>query len=329
MKPLPFDRETALRLYREMVRIREFEERCYRAYAVERKIGGFCHIYSGQEAVAVGMIGQLGAADYVISAYRDHGHALARGLSMRACMAELYGKATGCSRGKGGSMHFFDAARHFMGGHGIVGGHIPLAAGIGWAIKRRGGGAACVCFFGDGAMNQGAVHEGIHLAALYKLPVIYVCENNGYAMGTAVVRSSAQEQIYLRAHSYNIPTVRVNGNDLAEVWRVFGEHLRMAREESRPSFLEAVTYRFRGHSMSDPGLYRSREEVEAAKARDPVEMVGRRIVAAGWATEAEIERVLSEVQEEVADAVRFAEESPEPEPRAAYEDVLVSGGPRG
>lgn len=303
--------ETLLALYRDMVRLRIFEERCYQVY-LERKIGGFCHLYSGQEAVAVGMISQLTDEDYVIAAYRDHGHALARGMSMRACMAELYGKATGCSRGMGGSMHFFDETRRFMGGHGIVGGHVPLAVGIGWKIRYRKEKAACVCFFGDGAVNQGAVHEALNLAALYRLPVLFVCENNGYAMGTAVTRASAEEELYKRAAGYNMPSLRVNGNDLFEVREVFAERLKAAKEDYEPCFIEAVTYRYRGHSMSDPGTYRSKEEVEAYKKKDPIGMVEQKLIETGYASGAEIEKIQQEARDEVADAVAFAERSPAP-----------------
>ncbi|MBI4178764.1 pyruvate dehydrogenase (acetyl-transferring) E1 component subunit alpha [bacterium] len=310
-------------MYRQMLRIRKFEERCYQVY-LQRKIGGFCHIYSGQEAVAVGMIDPLGPEDYVITAYRDHGQAIARGMSMRAAMAELYGKATGCSRGKGGSMHFFDVPGHFMGGHGIVGAHIPLACGIGWGIKHRGKGGVCLCFFGDGAMNQGAVHEGLNLASLYKLPVVFVCENNGYAMGTAVSRGAAEEHIYLRANSYKMPTRRVEGNNLFEVYEATQEAVRRAREDHQPAFLEAVTYRFRGHSMSDPGSYRTRDEVEAHKSRDPIGQVVQHLEKNRILDAAGIERIESEVDAEVEDAVKFSEDSPQPDLDSAYEDVYVN-----
>lgn len=309
--------------YRLMVRVRKFEERCYQIY-LQRKIGGFCHLYSGQEAVAVGMIGQLGPQDYVVTAYRDHGHALARGVSANACMAELYGKATGASRGKGGSMHFFDASVNFMGGHGIVGAHIPLAAGIGWAIKSQKRGGVCLCFFGDGAVNQGAVHEGLNLATLYKLPVVFVCENNGYAMGTAVARGAAEENIYLRANSYKMPTCRVDGNKLYEVYRVTAEAIRRAREEFQPTFIEAVTYRFRGHSMSDPGTYRTREEVEEHKARDTISQVGRDLVQRKVLSQERVDAVAVEETALIEESVRFAEESPEPDLHTAYEDVYVN-----
>lgn len=314
--------ERLVDLYRLMVRLRKFEERCYQIY-LQRKIGGFCHIYSGQEAVAVGMTATLGPDDYVITAYRDHGQAIARGVSMNACMAELYGKATGCSRGKGGSMHFFDPSLHFMGGHGIVGAHIPLACGIGWAIKHQGKKGVCICFFGDGAMNQGAVHEGLNLASLYKLPVVFVCENNGYAMGTAVARGAAEEHIYLRANSYKMPTCRVDGNNLFEVLDVTGDYVRRARDEHQPGFIEAVTYRYRGHSMSDPGTYRTREEVDAQKSRDPVVQVALHLQKNKIATAEQIERIDSEESAGVEESVKFAEESPLPSPESLYEDVYV------
>ncbi|OGH56570.1 MAG: pyruvate dehydrogenase (acetyl-transferring) E1 component subunit alpha [Candidatus Lindowbacteria bacterium RIFCSPLOWO2_12_FULL_62_27] len=305
-----------------MVRLRKFEERCYQVY-LQRKIGGFCHIYSGQEAVAVGMISLLGPQDYVITAYRDHGQALARGLSVKACMAELYGKATGCSRGKGGSMHFFDTSVRFMGGHGIVGAHVPLACGIGWAIKHQDQKGVCLCFFGDGAMNQGAVHEALNLASLYKLPVVFVCENNGYAMGTAVARGAAEENIYLRANSYKMPTCRVDGNNLFEVMDVTGGLIRRAREEFQPSFVEAVTYRFRGHSMSDPGSYRTREEVDAHKARDPIAQVAQHILKQKHAASGDLDEIDAEESASVEESVKFAEESPPPSPDALYEDIYA------
>ena len=307
-------------IYRLMVRVRKFEERCYQIY-LQRKIGGFCHIYSGQEAVAVGMLATLGPEDYVLTAYRDHGQAIARGVSMKACMAELYGKATGCSRGKGGSMHFFDPSVHFMGGHGIVGAHIPLACGIGWGIKHQGQKAACICFFGDGAMNQGAVHEGLNLASLYKLPVVFVCENNGYAMGTAVSRGAAEENIYLRANSYKMPTCRVDGNNLFEVFDVTSQAVRRAREEFQPSFIEAVTYRYRGHSMSDPGTYRTREEVEAKKSRDPIIQLAQHLIKNKIAASEQIDQIDVEESAAVEAAVLFAEESPQPAPDSVYEDI--------
>ena len=310
-------------MYRMMVRLRKFEERCYQIY-LQRKIGGFCHIYSGQEAVAVGMLSLLGPQDYVITAYRDHGQAIARGMSMKACMAELYGKATGCSRGKGGSMHFFDTSIHFMGGHGIVGAHIPPACGIGWAIKHQKKNGVCICFFGDGAMNQGAVHEGLNLAGLYKLPVIFVCENNGYAMGTAVSRGSAEENIYLRANAYKMPTFRVDGNNLFEVYETTAAAIQKARTEFQPSFIEAVTYRYRGHSMSDPGTYRTREEVEAHKARDPIGLVAQHLIKTKTSPQEQLDQIAAEESLAVEDAVKFAEESPQPDAASAAEDVYVS-----
>ncbi len=310
-------------MYQLMVRIRKFEERCYQIY-LQRKIGGFCHLYSGQEAVAVGMIHQLEPRDYVITAYRDHGHALARGVAAKSCMAELYGRATGCSRGKGGSMHFFDTTLRFVGGHGIVGAHIPLASGIGWALKHKKTGGVCLCFFGDGAMNQGAVHEGLNLASLYKLPVVFVCENNGYAMGTAVSRGAAEEHIYLRANSYKMPTCRVDGDNLFEVCEVTAAAIARARKEFQPTFIEAVTYRYRGHSMSDPGTYRTRDEIEAHKSRDPLAQVAQTALDRNILATEDIARIDADESALIDDAVRFAEESPQPDPASAYEDVYVS-----
>ncbi len=310
-------------MYRMMVRLRKFEERCYQIY-LQRRIGGFCHLYTGQEAVAVGMIMQLEPQDYVITAYRDHGHALARGVSAQSCMAELYGRATGCSRGKGGSMHFFDTSINFMGGHGIVGAHVPLACGLGWASRHQKKNAVCLCFFGDGAMNQGAVHEALNLATLYKLPVVFICENNGYAMGTAVARGAAEENIYLRANSYKMPTCRVDGNNLYDVYKTTAEAINRARREFQPTFIEAVTYRYRGHSMSDPGSYRTREEIEEHKARDTIFKISRDIVETRAATREQIDAIDAEEAAGVEAAVKFAEESPECDPHTAFEDIYLT-----
>jgi len=310
-------------MYRRMVLIRRFEERTYQVY-LQRKIGGFCHIYSGEEAVAVGATECIDVAeDYIITAYRDHGHALAAGMSPRSVMAELFGKATGCSRGKGGSMHLFDDALNFMGGHAIVGGHLPLAAGLAYKILYREDDDVVLCFFGDGAMNQGALHEALNLIGLYNLPVVLICENNGYGMGTAVNRASAETELYRRAAAYQIPGYRVNGLDVLSVYDLVSDAVERARAENAPTFIETLTYRFRGHSMSDPGEYRGQEELEQYKQRDPIGRLGDFLTGEGILDGDAPDRIEDEMDEVVQEALTFAEESPEPEPGELYEDVYV------
>lgn len=312
-----------LEMYRRMVLIREFEETTYQIY-LQRKIGGFCHIYSGEEAVAIGAFETIDTDhDYSITAYRDHGHALAAGMSPKSVMAELYGKATGCSRGKGGSMHMFDTDLNFMGGHAIVGGHLPLAAGLGFKINYREEDNVVLCFFGDGAMNQGALHEALNLIGLYNLPVVLICENNGYGMGTAVDRASAESDLYRRSSAYSIDGYRVNGLDVMAVYEMVSEAVERARMENKPTFIEAVTYRFRGHSMSDPAEYRTREELEDFKQRDPISYMADILTDEGILDESDIESIQNEMEETVQDAIDFAEESPEPETDDVYEDVYV------
>ena len=319
MKELGKDR--LRRIYRKMQLIRLFEERTYQIY-LKRKIGGFCHIYSGEEAVAVGSYECIEPGDdYSISAYRDHGHALASGLTPKSVMAELYGRATGCSRGKGGSMHLFDEELNFMGGHAIVGAHVPLAAGIGFKAYYREEQNVVLCFLGDGAMNQGSVHEAMNLIGLYNLPVIMICENNGYGMGTSVDRASAESDLYKRSASYNIPGYRVNGLDILEVYEVVSSAVKKARESNRPAFIEARTYRYRGHSMSDPADYRSDEELEEYKEKDPIKRLAGKLQDRGWMAEEEEDEIEEEMDEKVQEAIQFAEDSPEPEMDEIYEDV--------
>src|SRR5918998_3963107 len=265
------DKELNLQLLRSMLLQRRFEERCAEAYALG-KIGGFCHLYIGQEATGTGCISVLREDDYVITTYRDHGQALARGMSPRSVMAELFGRIDGCVRGKGGSMHMFDRNVNFLGGHGIVGGHIPIATGVGFAIKYRGGDQVCVCFFGEAAVNNGAFHEALNMAALWKLPVIYLIENNRYGMGTALERASAINDIAERACSYDMPNEVVDGQDVLAVRAATMRAAQRARTESIPTLLEVRTYRFMGHSMSDAvsGTYRSKEELEEHMKRDPI-----------------------------------------------------------
>jgi pyruvate dehydrogenase E1 component subunit alpha len=318
---------------RQMLLIRRFEEKAGEAYSLG-KIGGFCHLYIGQEAVAVGCLAQLAPGDYITASYREHGHALVRGIPARAVMAELFGKATGCSGGMGGSMHLFDASRGFLGGHGIVGGHIPLAAGIGFAIKYREADQVSVCFFGEAAVNNGAFHEALNMAGVWKLPCIFICENNRYGMGTALDRATATWNISERASAYDMAREVVDGQDLAEVLAAMERAVVRARRPSAPTLLEIRTYRFVGHSMSDPihGHYRTKEEVEAHRRRDPIILWSERLKTDGLVDAAEIQRMDDEVKAEVQDAYDFADQSPEPDPEQLYANVyapLVAHGAPG
>jgi pyruvate dehydrogenase E1 component alpha subunit len=310
-------REQKIELHRKMVRIRRFEERSLRAYQA-KKIGGFLHLYIGQEAVAVGCCSLMGKDDHVITAYRDHGHAIAVGMDPKPLMAELYGKATGCSKGKGGSMHYFDPSRNFWGGHGIVGGQVPLGIGLGYAIKYKGLKGAAMAFMGDGAVNQGAVHEAYNLAALWKLPVVFVIENNGYSMGTSQARSSAGE-LAKRAEGYDMPWGQCNGHDAYEVRACMDKFLTLARDESHPSTVEIDTYRYRGHSVADPdNTYRSKQEIEEyRKTKDPIQVFQQKLVAEGVLDDALIEKIDTEARAEAENAAEFAEASPYP----AVEDI--------
>jgi pyruvate dehydrogenase E1 component alpha subunit len=320
----PTDAALQRRMLREMLLIRRFEEKAAEAYALG-KIGGFCHLYIGQEAVAVGVSAALTPADYVISSYREHGQALVRGISARAVMAELFGKATGCSGGKGGSMHLFDAEKRFMGGHGIVGGHLPLATGLAFAIKYRGGDEVCVCFFGEAAVNIGAFHEAVNMASVWKLPVIFLCENNRYGMGTAFERVAAVTDVVEHACSYDIAGEVVNGMDVLEVHQAARRAIQRARKGGHPTLLEVRTYRFMGHSMSDPlhGVYRTKDEVEEQKRKDPIVQLSHQMRQAGAIDQAGIDALDAEVHAEVEDAVRFADESPDPAPEELLRHVVV------
>ena len=311
-------------MLRQMLLIRRFEEKTAEQYALGR-IGGFCHLYIGQEAVAVGSCAALRDDDYVISSYREHGQALVRGISSNAVMAELFGKATGCSKGKGGSMHLFDAEKRFMGGHGIVGGHLPLAAGIAFAIRYKGGDQVCVCYFGDAAVNIGAFHEALNMASVFKLPAIFICENNKYGMGTAFERVAAVTDVAEHACSYDMAAELVNGMDALEVYAAMQRAVQRARKHSHPTLLEVRTYRFMGHSMSDPlhGVYRTKEEVEEQKKRDPIHKLFEQLQAEGAMDQAAYQALEAEITAEVETAVKFAEESPDPEPDALYRDVLA------
>jgi pyruvate dehydrogenase E1 component alpha subunit len=305
------DRALLLSLYRQMVLVRRFEEAAAKAYS-QGKIGGFLHLYIGQEACAVGALAALRPEDYVVTTYRDHAQALIRGLTARACMAELYGKATGCSKGLGGSMHFFDAAHGMLGGYGIVGGHIPIAAGAAFAAKYRGEKRVAVCFFGEGSATIGAFHEGVSLAALWKLPVVFICENNEYSMGTPLSRSLSLHDVSMKALAYGIERDRFTSDDVLEVRRRVGAAVERARDELRPTLIEVMTYRYRGHSMSDPGKYRTAEEIEQHKQKDSLLRAERQLRELGVA-DAVLAGLNAEVEAEVDDAVRFADESPEPD----------------
>jgi pyruvate dehydrogenase E1 component alpha subunit len=303
---------------------RRFEEKAAEAYALG-KIGGFCHLYIGQEAVGTGVISMLRADDYIITSYRDHGQAIARGMEPRVVMAELFGRSDGCSKGKGGSMHLFDREKNFLGGHGIVGGHLPVGTGVAFAIKYRGGDQVCVCFFGEAAVNNGAFHEALNMAALWRLPIIYVIENNRYGMGTALERASAINDIAERACSYDMPNEVVDGQDIIAVRQAAVRAIERARAESEPTLLEMRTYRFMGHSMSDAvsGTYRTKEELEEHMKRDPITVLRDLMEQEdGW-TDEQMTEMDQEIRKVVDDAYEFADQSPEPPLESLYEDVLV------
>lgn len=314
--------EEALDWFRKMSLIRRFEERAEEAYG-QGKIGGFLHLYIGEEAVAVGAMAALRPEDDVITHYRDHGYVLARGIEPKRVMAELYGKATGLSKGKGGSMHMADVRRHLWGGYAIVGGHIPVATGLALANQYRNLPQVVACFFGEGATNTGTFYSGLNLAAVWKLPLIAIVENNRYGMGTAFERVSAVGEVYRKASAFNIPGVRIDGNDVLAVRDAVHRMAERSRTGGGPQLIEAMTYRFRGHSMGDPQRYRTREEVEEAKARDPIARWRRTVLENDLATEAELQEIRDEVEAEVEEAVQFAENSPAPDPSELYNDVLV------
>ena len=294
-----------------MLLIRRFEERASQQYQAQ-KIGGFCHLYIGQEAVVAGAIAAIRFDDYIITAYRDHAHALARGTSANACMAELFGKDTGCSRGLGGSMHFFDKEHHMYGGHAIVGAHVPLACGLAFACKYRNEDRVTLCFFGDGAINQGAFHEALNLAALFKLPVIFICENNLFAMGTSVERSTSLKQIIDRAEGYDIPSCVVDGMNFRQVRDTLSEVVTSIRKDPHPAFVEARTYRYRGHSMSDPASYRTKEQLEKYRLDDPITRLRAQLTREGKLTNEKFDELDKEAKRIALDSVKFAEQSPEP-----------------
>ncbi len=324
MRPIKgYDKEFLQNLLKEMLLIRRFEEKAGQMYGL-KKIGGFCHLYNGQEAVCSGAAaGMKKGLDRLLTGYRDHGHAIALGIEPKAIMAELYGKLSGCSKGKGGSMHMFDHDKGMWGGNGIVGGQIPLATGVAFAQKYHKDGGATICFFGDGAIHQGAFHEAMNLAAIWKLPIVFVCENNQYGMGTSVGRASSVKDLYIKGQAYGIPSKMVDGMDVIAVLEEVKAALDTARTEFQPAFLEIKTYRYKGHSMSDPAKYRTKEETEAFLQQDPILLLKTRMEAAGQLTEDRYKELDKELKEVVMQAVEFAETSAEPPSAEIYTDIYA------
>jgi pyruvate dehydrogenase E1 component alpha subunit len=320
----PLSKDAQVELLRKMLLGRRFEERCAEMYALQ-KIGGFCHLAIGQEAVAVGAMSTLTPEDYIFCSYRDHVHAIVKGSDPGRVMAELFGRETGVSKGKGGSMHLFDAEVGLLGGHAIVGGHVPLATGVAFAMKYEGKPQVTLCFFGEAAVNIGAFHESLNMAALWKLPCVYIVENNRYGMGTAIERASAIYDVAQRACAYDMASEAVDGMDVLAVRESVGRAVELARREHQPTLIEARCYRFMGHSMSDPvhGHYRTKEEVEEQKLKDPVRRYFDKLAGAGVIDQAGLERLDAEVRKIVDAAVEFAEASPEPSPEALYQDVYA------
>ncbi len=318
------DKATLLEWYRQMVLIRRFEQKCAELYQLG-KIGGFLHLYIGQEAIAVGTIGARRPEDHVITAYRDHGHGLAVGIETKLVMAEMLGKATGISKGKGGSMHLADVNHNFWGGHAVVGAHLSLAAGLGLSESYRETDNAVLCYFGDGATNIGYFHESLNLSGVWDLPVLWICENNQYGMGTTVERASAVSEMIRKASAYGIEGKRVNGMNVFEVYEATQEALQAIREGKGPQFLEMITYRYEGHSMGDPLRYRTKEEVEKWRDDDPIGILERHILEEKVATKEELDAVDKAVEAELVEAVQFAEESPLPAPEELYTDIYVDG----
>jgi len=317
------DRQTLVDLLHQMLLIRRFEEKSAESYSLG-KIGGFCHLYIGQEAVGVGAISAVRRDDYVITSYREHGQALAKGISADAVMAELFGKSGGCSRGKGGSMHLFDKSVNFLGGHAIVGGQIPLATGVAFASKYRGTDQVTLCFFGEAAVNQGAFHESLNLAQLWKLPCIYICENNKYGMGTSLERAMSSHNVADKAAAYELASEFVDGMDVMAMRRATQRAVERARKESLPTLLEARTYRYMGHSMSDPGNYRTRAEIEKYQERDPIKLFTATLKENKVLTDRDLSDMEAAIKEQIEQAVRFAEKSPEPDPKELYTNVYAN-----
>ena len=315
-----YSKETYINWYKDILLWRKFEEKCGQLY-IQQKFGGFCHLYIGQEAILAGMMVAMGENDRVITAYRDHVHPMALGTPAKVVMAELYGKTTGSSKGKGGSMHMFDKERNLYGGHGIVGGQIPLGAGMAFADKYKGNDSVTICFMGDGAVRQGSLHETFNMAMTWKLPVVFVIENNNYAMGTSVERTSNVHELHKLGLSYEMPSDEVDGMNPEKVADAFTKSIEHSRKGNGPYLLEIKTYRYKGHSMSDPQKYRTKEEVEEYKDRDPLAHVLHTIQKNKWLSEAKIKEIQKSVKEEVEEAVKFAEESPLPDPKELFEDV--------
>lgn len=326
MAKIKFTKETYLNWFEMMMLIRRFEEKAAQLYG-QQKIRGFCHLYIGQEAVIAGSMSAITKDDKLITAYRDHGHALAAGLSPESVMAELYGKATGCTKGKGGSMHMFSKEHNFFGGHGIVGGQIPLGAGIALADQYNGNKNVTLCYMGDGAVRQGALHEAFNMAMLWKLPVIFIIENNNYAMGTSVERTTNVMDLVKIGCSYEMPSFQVNGMRCEDVHESIADAAERARKGDGPTLLELKTYRYRGHSMSDPAKYRSKEEVETYKTQDPVEVVRQSILDKKYATAEELDAIEARIEEKVQASVEFAEDSPWPDVSELYTDVYTEDYP--
>lgn len=325
-KKTAYSKEQVLNWFEQMLLMRKFEEKASQLY-MQQKFRGFCHLYIGQEAVAMGIETAITPDDQVITAYRDHGPALVRGVSANACMAELFGKSTGCSKGKGGSMHFFSKEHNFVGGHGIVGGQIPLGAGIAFANKYQGTDNLCICMMGDGAVRQGSFHEALNIAMTWKLPVVFVIENNQYAMGTSVERTSNVTELYTLGESYDMPSKPINAMDVITVYEEMLPVIEHVRSGKGPYLVEMNTYRYRGHSMSDPAKYRTREELDEFKGKDPIANLRIFINENKLASEDEIKEIDARIKETVKECVKFAEESPYPDPSALYEDVYVGDYP--
>ena len=322
-KLLKTNKDELLKYYRDMLLIRRFEEKAGQLYGMGQ-IAGFCHLYIGQEAVVTGCRAAMIEGDQMITGYRDHGHMLACGMESRGVMAELTGRSGGYSRGKGGSMHMFSTDKHFYGGHGIVGAQVPIGAGLALANKYTGNGNVSLAFFGDGASNQGQVYEAFNMAKLWDLPVVFVIENNQYAMGTSVQRSSAETELYKRGSSFEIDGIQVDGMNVLEVRDAAKKAIKHARDGRGPMILEMKTYRYRGHSMSDPAKYRSRDEVTKTRSeRDPIDMAKARLLDEKWVTEDELKAIDKEIKAIVVDSAEFAQTSPEPDPSELYTDVLL------
>ena len=318
-----YGKELLEKLFNEMVLIRRFEELSGQMYGL-RKIGGFCHLYIGQEAVAVGSIAALDLErDYVVTGYRDHAHAIACGIDPNAVMAELFGKETGCSKGKGGSMHLFDAEKHMLGGNGIVGAHVPIATGVALKLKNEGKNGVVLCYFGDGAIHQGSLHESMNLAKILELPIIYICENNQYGMGTSFTRVSSVENLSVRGAAYNIPGKQLNGMNVLEVYDGIKEAVETVRENSEPLFFEIKTYRYRGHSMSDPAKYRTKEELESYKDQDPILILKKQLIEEAIMDEKAFDAIDEKAKKVSAESVEFADSSNEPPMQSLFSDVYA------